>query len=168
MEMIYMKKKLFISIFTIITCFLLVGCEITQKDSKEVEKTTVTIKDKAELNEIENVSMTIKNGTLTRTSATIIITDLNDISNTYGSEYRIDKKENGIWKETDIIFDGNYGWNDIGYTVDDHNQLEMDINWKILYGALENGEYRIVKKIFFNNLETEIIKKEFSVEFTIQ
>lgn len=163
--MIYMEKKLLISLFILIACFLLAGCEITQKDSKKEERTTATIKDKAELNEIENVSMTIKNGTLTRTSATIIINDANEIANTYGSEYRIDKKEKGSWKEADIVFTGNYGWNSIGYNVDENHQLEMDINWKNLYGSLENGEYRIVKNIFFDTID--INKKYFSVEFSI-
>lgn len=167
---VFMKKRLLLGLFSFIICFTLTGCE-EKTNLNKTEKEIITIKEYAELNEVEKVTMTIKGGTLTRTGATIIITDLNENSNTYGSEYQIDKKENGSWEKADIIFEGNYGWNSIGYTVDENNQLEMDINWKDLYGTLENGEYRIVKNVFLENIENGTIensKKYFSVEFTIQ
>lgn len=93
---------------------------------------------------LEGVSMTIKDGTLTRTGATIIITDVSDRNNIYGDSYRIDKKENGEWIEVRTIIE-DYAWNAIGYSVNENNRLEKTISWEWLYGKLENGEYRIVK-----------------------
>lgn len=110
------------------------------------------------IEDIDGITMTIKEGTLTNKSATIIITDTTNNENVYGSYYRIDKYEFDKWNELDIIYEDNYAWISIGYLVDKDNKLEMDINWSNLYGELNKGKYRIVKKV--NN-------KYFSVEFQI-
>lgn len=136
-----MKKKLLIGLLTLVMCFISVGCMNRNK----------------ELNKLENVSMIIKNKTLTKTGATIIITDLSGNDNTYGESYRIDKNENGKWKELKPIIK-DYAWNLVGYTVDENNKLELEHNWEWLYGKLENGKYRLVKDV--NN-------KYISVEFEI-
>ena len=132
-------------------CLALTGCG-----------TKITIKEKAELNEVKGVSMTIKKDTLTRKGATIVITDLSGNDNTYGEEYRIDKKENGSWQELEVVVDGNYAFTSIGYYVNKNKKLQLDMDWEWLYGSLKDGEYRIVKSVTDNGEE-----KFFSVEFTI-
>ena len=118
----------------------------------------------ATLNEIDGVTMTIKEGSLTPTGATIEITDYSGKSHTYGEEYRLDKFENNTWTPVDVTFKGNYGWNSIGYIVDRNKKLVLDINWSLLYGSLPKGTYRIVK----DALEDSSLKKKyFSVEFEI-
>lgn len=117
------------------------------------------IKKENKVENIDGITMTIKEGTLTNTSATIIITDTTNNKNTYGSYYRIDKFENNQWQELEIIHKGNHAWTSIGYLVDKDNELEMDINWLVLYGELDKGTYRIVKEV--NN-------KYFKVEFQIK
>ena len=124
----------------------------------KTSKFTCSIDNVNELDEVDGVSMVIKDGTLTRRGATIVITDTSDMDYTYGEEYRIDKYKDGNWEELDVIVEGNYGWNSIGYMVDENGVLELDIKWEWLYGGLENGYYRIVKSV--NN-------KEFSIEFKI-
>lgn len=145
-----MKNKLLSILLLSILCFSLIGCGI-KEDSK--------------LNEEEDISMIIKEGTLSRTGATVIITDVSGKDNVYGQEYRIDKKENGKWKELDVIVEGDYGWNLIGYSVGEDNKLELEQNWEWLYGSLEDGEYRIVKSTSEPSEET---KYYFSAEFTIK
>ena len=113
---------------------------------------------------LSGVWMKIKKGTLTKTGATIIITDLSGKNNTYGEEYRIDKLENNEWKELPVVVKGNYGWNSIGYHVGKDNKLELEINWEWLYGKLEQGTYRIVKG---TSPKYDLKEKYFSVEFTI-
>ena len=132
-------------------CLALTGCG-----------TKITIKEKAELNEVKGVSMTIKKDTLTRKGATIVITDLSGNDNTYGEEYRIDKKENGSWQVLEVVVDGNYAFTSIGYYVNKNKKLQLDMDWEWLYGSLKDGEYRIVKSVTDNGEE-----KFFSVEFTI-
>lgn len=153
-----MKK----TILTILLCWVimlvLAGCG---------PKTT--IKDKAELNEIDGVSMTIEKDTLTRTSATIIISDYGKETNVYGEFYRIDKKENDEWKEVKKAHT-NYGFNEMAYFVDEDGKLEFKCDWEYMYGKLDKGEYRLVKSAF-PNLERAITDDDisyFSVEFTIE
>ena len=120
-------------------------------------KFTCPIDNTIEENNLENISIAIKEGTLTKTGAVIIITDLNEITNTYNEFFRIDKKEQNKWIELTPIIN-NYGFNEIGYFVDKNNKLELEHNWKWLYGSLDKGKYRLVKEV--NN-------KYFFVEFKI-
>lgn len=103
---------------------------------------------------IDDISMEIKEGTLTNKGATIIITDTSGLDNIYGEEYKIDKKVKGKWQELKPIID-NYGFDMIGYSVSSNNQLEMNVDWEWLYGKLEHGEYRLVKKV--NNQEIAVL-----------
>lgn len=110
------------------------------------------------ISELNGISMKIKEGTLTKNGATIIITDTTGNGNTYGSSYHLDKLNNYRWQTLDIIYEGNYGFISIGYLVDENNQLELKHNWKKLYGELDPGTYRLVKEV--NN-------QYFAVEFAI-
>jgi len=106
-----------------------------------------------------DITMIIKEGTLTKTSATVIIKD-NDKEHSYGEGYRIEKKENGEWKTVKQI--GTYSFNLIALgTVT--GELDFKLDWSERYGELENGEYRIVK-----TLDTEGGKLELYAEFTIE
>lgn len=125
---------------------------------------TINVKEVPELNEVDGVSMTIKKGTLTKTGATVIITDTNKYKYSYGSYFRIDVKKNGSWKESKIIGDGSF--NAMAYLVDENNKLELKQNWERIYGKLSKGEYRIVKYVCISEGCKD--KKEFSVEFTIK
>ena len=94
--------------------------------------------------ELENITIEIKEGTLTKTGATIIITDFNKKKNIYSEEYRIDQKRKQKWKE----LEGNEVWFDlIGHLVDENHQLERKLDWKARYGELKPGEYRIVTPV---------------------
>lgn len=152
-----MKKKIFFILFCGIIVLGLTSCGIK-----------TTIKETAELNEADGVSMTIKKGTLTRKSANVVISDTNGKeANIYGSEFRVDKKENEEWKEVDIVHNGYF--TDMAYYVDDEGKIEFVCDWEYMYGELENGEYRIVKYTF-PNLERTITDRDrlyFSVEFSI-
>lgn len=111
-------------------------------------KTSET-KDDVEKIELEDVTLSIKEGTLTKSGATFIITDLSDEENVYGEGYIIEKKIGEEWIELKPIID-NYGFNMIGYLVDENNTLELDHNWEWLYGKLDSGEYKLIKVIDYN------------------
>lgn len=113
------------------------------------------------LNEINGLSMTIKENTLTNTSATIIITDNSGKYNTFGNWFRIDKKVNNEWREVESIH-FNYVFNEIGLLTNDNNQLELDEDWEYMYGKLEKGSYRLVKNVYDDG------EKYFSVKFDIK
>ncbi len=106
-----------------------------------------------------DITMKIKEGTLTNAGATLIIKDKTGDDHTYGDWYRIDKKENNGWVKQEPIVD-DYYFNMIGYIADENNEVELPTNWESLYGELSKGEYRIVK--------TTLDGKEFYAEFTIE
>ena len=128
-------------------------------------KESVTDMCGTKIDDIDGVSMTIKEGTLTISGATIVITDTTSRDNIYGSEFRLDKEENGRWQEMEIIFDGNYAWTSKGYMVDENNKLEMKVDWVWLYGKLEDGKYRLVKK---TSEPGEGVEHYITVEFEIK
>ena len=71
------------------------------------------------INQVDGVSIKIKEGTLTNTGATIIITDTTDKNYSYGEPYRIDKKENGKWKEAPKVIDDAF-FNQPAYHPDEN------------------------------------------------
>ena len=107
-----------------------------------------------------NITMTIKEETLTRTSATIIIKD-NNRENRYGEGYIIEKNENGEWKSVKQV--GEYFIKMISWSTGINGKLNFNINWSERYGELENGEYRIVKSV-----STPEGERELYAEFTIE
>jgi len=118
-----------------------------------------------EMNSIDEINMTIKEGTLTSTSATIIIKDTTGWENTYdaGWDYRIDKYTKNKWKK--LKSKTNYVYTMEGYHVDENNELIHELNWSKKYGELVSGKYRIVKEIKIDKYNKYY---EFSVEFEIK
>ena len=94
--------------------------------------------------DVDNVSIKISD--ISTKGATITIKDTNKTPYTYGAWYKIEKQENGEWKEVEPIID-NYGFNSMGYLVDKNNEVKFVINWEWLYGILPLGSYRILKKV---------------------
>ncbi len=116
---------------------------------------------------IDGVSMVINENTLTKSGATIIITDtVKEEEHIYGSDYKIEKKEKGKWIYLKPIND--YGFTDEGYYVNKDNILEMDVKWDKIYGELKSGEYRLIKRIVIHKNERFWGTKEIYTEFTIE
>ena len=124
---------------------------------------------KVDLNELEHVEITIKEGTLTNIGATIVIRDFSGHKYSYGEPYIIQEKIDGKWQEVESICD-NCAFNSMAYGVDLNGTLELTCNWKLMYGKLDRGYYRIVKDAFINTERpiTEEDIKYFSVEFEIK
>ena len=91
---------------------------------------------------LDKVTMSIKNDSISKTSLILEITDLNEEPYYWGRWFRIDKKENDIWSEVEqeqiSTFTADAVSNKTG-------KLELEVNWRSIYGQLEAGEYRVVK-----------------------
>lgn len=109
-------------------------------------------------NQVDSVSIEIKEGTLTNTGATIIITDTTDKNYSYGEEYRIDKKENGKWKEAPRVIEDAF-FNVPAYHPDENNEIIRKVNWKWIYGKLKPGTYRFVTQASDKNISVEFVIK---------
>lgn len=141
-----MKKRVIIVLSSLVVFVLAITCAI------------VLIPNYAEpIDLAEDITMEIKKGTLTKTGATIVITDLSGKNNTFSKEFRVDQKRGGKWytlkdkskNEVDVV----------AGQQEENKKLEQELNWEKNYGTLSDGYYRIVKKI--NN-------KDIVVEFEIE
>ena len=101
----------------------------------------------------DNITMEIKEGTLSNKGATVIITDLSGEDNTYNDEFRLDRKKNGRWhkmfKEDPVVVTPG------SHKKDENNKVELELNFEAYYGIIEDGHYRIVKKINDKDIAVE-------------
>jgi uncharacterized membrane protein len=165
-----MKKKTLI-ITGIISIILITAIILIRTSFKKEEvKGNDNSKYYPDYYEVEGITMTIKEGTLTDKGATVIIKDTN-APGTYihGQSFRIDKKEKGKWI-TPKTTDNNCAFNSMAYHVDKNGYLEFNQNWDCMYSSLEKGTYRLVKYTFLQRdiPISEDEHKYFSVEFTIE
>lgn len=105
--------------------------------------------------EVGNVSISISDASAT--GATVTIKDTNEESYTYGEWYEIEKERNGKWYKIKTAI-SEYGFNDVGYLVNDNDELVLTVDWEWLYGKLPSGNYRLLKEV-----DSKYIAVEFSV-----
>lgn len=113
---------------------------------------------------IAGVSMSIKDGTLTGTGATFILTNDSDIDVIYGNPYSIQIKEDGKWQEIDV----DLSFTLPAYTLKAKTSEEITINWEYSYGKLKNGEYRIIKAFSYEKIKDNYVDFSLKVEFNIE
>ncbi len=151
---------------------LLRAIETDKEISEQINEEIIVnddLESDVELNELEHVRMDIVEGTLTSKSAKVRITDFSNYKYSYGSDFKIEKKEGNSWKELPtkkpLLFTL------MAYGPDINGNLEFDIDWEKSYGILSKGKYRIVKRALLNS-ETPCKNKckeyLFSVEFNIE
>lgn len=95
------------------------------------------------------INMYIKEGTLTNSSATVVIETDYDYEITFGESFfieKLDQKDN-VYKriEKDCLF------NDIGYILKKDEPRELKQDWSYCIGDLPKGSYRLVKDITFDS-----------------
>lgn len=115
---------------------------------------------------LDNVSMKIKEGTLTRKGATITIYDGNIEHFAYHDKFRIECFENGEWKELPFISNRDFG--EYGVTPRKESYIEMQQNWEYYFGELKNGKYRLrksVKEEGFCSGKEQFFFVEFTIDF---
>ncbi len=107
-----------------------------------------------EIKEEKDVTLSVKDGTLTSKGATFILKNNSENEYWYGNEYFIEKYENNKWMEVKTITGDPLVWNSVIYTLKLNEEKELNIDWMIGYNELSDGKYRLVKKIFLkDNLE---------------
>lgn len=115
------------------------------------------------IDDLEGVSMKVKDGTLSNKGLTVVITDTSDRENIYGTYYRIEEFKNNEWVSLTPKID--MAFNQIGLYPGDNHTLELDINWLSYYGRLKSGRYRVVKKTSIKGEGTEhFITAEFRIK----
>ncbi len=132
------------AILTILICGVMVlgltGCGKTKNGFDIGSKSDIQISEK-------DVSLSIKEGTLKNTGATLILENNSNTSIVYGNPYWIENEENEEWFKVKTINDLNFTLPEFGCYPNE--KKEINIDWEYGYGKLSSGKYRIVKDVDF-------------------
>ncbi|HOA79706.1 MAG TPA: hypothetical protein PKK61_01395 [Defluviitaleaceae bacterium] len=154
-----MKRYFSLMIFMILAFILLSGCEISKSiDPIKKEDDTGVNNELDEgakweasihetVNNLNGVSMTVKEGTLSSKSLTLILENNSDKDCIFSSDFILEKKVNKRWYQVPVILDSDYGFEDIAYELSSSSVRQWPVDWNWLYGNLDAGEYRIIKSI---------------------
>ena len=151
-----MKK----TILTILLCGVMVlgmtGCGKQKNEFDIGNKSDIKISQ-------NDVIMTIKEGTLTNKSATLVLTNNSDKNFQYGTPYEIEIKKDGEWHKINV---------ELNFTLPAFHLLpkeskEIELNWENEYGKLSKGTYRIIKGINYEYEEGKYKSFNVAVEFII-
>lgn len=122
------------------------------------------------------VSMQVKDKSLTKKEAVLILQNHTSVDYVYGAFYAMEYQKNNVWYK--IIPNREMNFNMIGYVLKANGSREIKINWEKDYGNLPSGKYRIIKDASINLEQPEgpIDMKDFtpseiiyiSAEFTIE
>lgn len=170
-----MSFKYLSGIFIVLLLFLS-GCGIEANLTKASEAGDMEVKTDSEdlqptiyetVNDFEGVTMIAKEGTVSPTGMTVIFENQSNKQCVYGEDYLLEQKINGNWYQVPITFEGNYGFNDIGYELSPSDVQEFTVDWNWLYGELDQGEYRLVKSILDFRKSGDYDQYNLVAEFTI-
>lgn len=152
-----MKKK----IFTILLCVVMVlgitGCRSLKNEFEVGNKSDIKISQ-------GDVSMSIKDGTLKNTGATLILTNNSDKEFQYGNPYKMEIKQNGEWYKIPVEINFTLP----AFSLKSKESKEIELNWENGYGKLASGTYRIIKEINYEKEEGNFETFNVAVEFTIK
>ena len=151
-----MKRLTLITLMCICVILGMTGCGKSKKEFDIGNKSDIKISQ-------NDVTMTIKDGTLTNSGATLILTNNSDKNFQYGNPYEIEIKKDGEWHKINVEL--NFTMPAFQLSARENNEIE--INWENGYGKLEKGTYRIIKGIDYEYEEGKYKPFNIAVEFTI-
>ena len=151
-----MKKTL----FTILLCGVMVlgltGCGKSKNELDIGNKSDIKISQ-------NDVTMTIKDGTLTNKSVTLVLTNNSDKNFQYGNPYEIEIKKNGEWHKINAELDFTLP----AFHLLSKESIDIELDWENGYGNLTEGTYRIIKEFDYEYEEEKYETFNVAVEFTI-
>ena len=152
-----MKKLVFVILLCGIMVLTMTGCENA--------KNKLDIGNKSNINVSQNdVIMTIKDGTLTNKSVTLILTNNSDRKIQYGSPYEIEIKKNGEWYKINAKLNFTLPL----FILESKEKNEFKRDFEEGYGKLPSGTYRVIKKIDKEKEDGLFDSFYVSTEFTIK
>ena len=130
-----MKKLILALLISLTSIFLFIGC------TNEIDK-LITVESDIKI-EDSDVTLKVKEDTLTKTGATFILENNKNNAINYTIAYEIEAKRDNKWYKLGII---NEFIEEI-YEVDAKSTDQIIIDWKNSYLKLPKGEYRVIKEI---------------------
>ena len=110
-----------------------------------------------------DVSLSIKENTLTTSSATLILKNNSNTEIKYGNSYEIEIKHNKKWYK----LDGEMYFTLPLFFLEPKKTVELEVNWEDGYKKLKKGTYRIIKEIKIEKENNTFDSFYVAAEFTI-
>ena len=85
-----------------------------------------------------------------------------------GSAFIIEKNTDGEWAEIPTLGEEPIVWTAIAYLVPQNTATELETNWTFVYGALEQGSYRLVKTLALRRSPGDYDEKTYYAEFVVE
>ena len=164
-----MQRHLILLIYVTIILTILVGCGTDDGNNGGADiETDWEPTQYADVNQLEDVTMTAKEGAVSPTEVTLVLGNNSDTDLEYGEYFILEKKINEAWYEVPVTIEGDYGFNDIAYALPSNEKVEVDIDLEWLYGIIDKGKYRIVKDVIefrdTGDFDKHYLAAEFSME----
>ena len=148
-----------------ILAILLCGVMLLGMTGCGKQKNEFDIGNKSDIKISQNdVIMTIKEGTLTNKSATLVLTNNSDKNFQYGNTYEIEIKKDGEWHKINVELNFDMP----AFPLSSKESKEIELNWENGYGKLAKGTYRIIKGINYEYEEGKYETFNVAVEFNIE
>jgi len=176
------KKYLCLPFCIAIGLTLLSGCETYNNNSK-VQGNEDTVKEANSddsgdtsnlettiyetVNNFDGVTMNVKEGTVSSSGLIVIFENKSDKQGVYGEVFLLEKNINGKWYQVPVTLDGELAFPMVGYDLAPSDVKEWTVDWDIVYGNLDFGEYRIVKDVLDFRKSGDYDKYHLAAEFTI-
>lgn len=112
----------------------------------------------------DDLTLEIKNNTLTKKGAIITFNNKTDDYINYGPKDILEHKIFGIWfkiKPKDMFANYLYRL----YPIEAKSQIEREVTWDDMYGSLTKGKYRLIKEVIIPSTNEH---KYICVEFEIK
>ncbi len=151
-----MKKILWSILLLGIMTLGVLGCEKSKDELDIGNKSNIKISQ-------NDVIMTIKEGTLTNKSATLVLTNNSDKNFQYGNPYEIEIKKDGEWHKINVELNFDIP----AFQLSAKESKEIVLDWENGYGKLAKGTYRIIKGIDYQYEEGKYETFNVAAEFTI-
>ena len=140
---------------------------LDKSESEEVVDFVKTISIIENNNKNEDISLLVKEDTITSKGATFILKNNTDEDYAYEPSYYLEKKEDNKWNE--IILEEPLTWNSVIYTLKAGEETEIIVDWSITgYGKLKDGEYRLVKSNFRRSVSPDSRSYSVYAEFEVK
>lgn len=117
---------------------------------------------KSKINVTNSLNMAIKDSTLSKTSAIVVLKNNSKDNYVYGQTFSLEVKFENKWYELKQI--SKSGNTTEGYILKPGESIELTLNWKDRYELLNDINYRIVKEVSLEGSKVyEYIVTEFQL-----
>ncbi|MER2064486.1 MAG: immunoglobulin-like domain-containing protein [Alkalibacterium sp.] len=158
-----MKNKTAFLLMLSLSVLFLSGCQnLNDEDSTDLEASILD-----EVDTMDGVSMSAVKDSISPTGLTVEFENDSDRQVIYSEDMLLEENISGSWYQVPVVIEEDYGFNDIGYELDPEEQQSMEIYWEWLYGELDDGQYRLVKRVLDFRGTGDFDENHLTAEFEI-